>query len=84
MTQVELKLNLPDALANEAQAAGLLNPESIERLLRAEVRRRRVDQFFEAADKLAAIDLPALTEAEVQAEIQAARAERHTSDAGRR
>jgi hypothetical protein len=83
MTQVELKLNLPDTLANEAKAAGLLNPESIERLLRAEVRRRRVDQLFEAADKLAALEQPTLTEDEVQAEIQAARAERRTPDAGR-
>ena len=31
---MELKVNLPDTLASEAQAAGLLTPSAIERLLR--------------------------------------------------
>jgi hypothetical protein len=84
MTQVELKLALPDPLAREAEAAGLLTSEAIERLLREEVRRRRVDRLFAAADRLAALDLPSLTEAEVEAEIQAARAERRVSHAGSR
>jgi hypothetical protein len=35
-----------------------------------------VEHLFEAADQLAALPLVALTEAEVAAEIQAARAER--------
>ncbi len=80
MTQVELKLALPDSLAREADAAGLLTPRAIEGLLREEVRRRRVEQLFQSADKLAAVKLPPLTEAEVEAEIQAARAERRTRD----
>jgi len=84
MTQVELKLALPDSLAREAEAAGLLTAEAIERLLREEVRRRRVDQLLAAADRLAALDLPPLTETEVEAEIEAARADRHASHAGRR
>ena len=41
------------------------------------MRRRRVSQLLEAVDRLAA--LPALTEAEVEAEIQAARAEKRSS-----
>ena len=82
MTQLELKLALPDNLAREAEAAGLLTPEAIERLLREEVRRRRVDRLFKAADRLAALDIPTLTEAEVEAEIRAARAERRSSRAG--
>ncbi len=79
MTRLELKLALPDNLAREAEAAGLLTLEAIERLLREEVRRRRVDRLFEAADRLAALDIPTLTEAEVEAEIRAARAERRSS-----
>ena len=79
MTQLELKLKLSDSLAREAEAAGLLTPEAIERLVRKEIRRRRVDGLFEAADRLAALDVPPLTEAEVEAEIQAARAERHAA-----
>ena len=84
MTQVELILTLPDALVREAEVAGLLRPEAIERLLREEVRRRRVDQLFDTADRLAAVDLPMLTEAEVEAEIQAVRAQQRAADAGRR
>jgi len=79
MTRLELKLALPDNLAREAEAAGLLTLEAIERLLREEVHRRRVDRLFEAADRLAALDIPTLTEAEVEAEIRAARAERRSS-----
>ncbi len=82
MSGVELKITLPDKLAQEATSAGLLTPEAIERLLREEVRRRTVDRLFEAADRLAATGLPPLTDAEVEAEIQAAREDRQSSRAG--
>lgn len=81
MTQVELKLALPDSLAREAETAGLLTPSAIESLLREEVRKRRANGMFEAADKIAGVKLAPLTEAEVEAEIQAARAERRTRGA---
>lgn len=74
-----LKLTLPDRLAREADAAGLLNPNAIKRLLRTEIRRRRVAQLFNAADRLAAVDLPALTPAQVETEIQAVRAKRRAN-----
>lgn len=80
--QLELTLTLPDSLAREAEASGLLTPQGLEALLRAEVQRRRVTQLFDAADRLAA--LPPLTEAEVEAEIQAARAERRATRASGR
>ena len=79
----EVVLTLPDNLAQEAEANGLLRPESIAAMLRAEIRRREVNRVFAAADRLANLDQP-LTEAEVEAEIAAARKERHSSDAGRR
>lgn len=84
MSSLELKLNLPDNLLREAEANGLLTPEALEALLRAEIRRRRVDQLFEAAARLSSLSAPSLTEAEVEAEIQAVRQERRTSDARRR
>lgn len=83
MTQIQLTLALPDALASEARAAGLLNPEAIEYLLREAVRQRRVSGLFEAADQLAALPFAPLTDAEVEAEIQAARMERRSLDARR-
>ena len=73
MSTLELKLVLPDSLAREAEAGGLLTPESIESLLRAELRRRRVNKLFAAADRLADLDTPSLTEAEIETEIAAAR-----------
>jgi hypothetical protein len=69
MATVDLRVSLPDQLLREAEEAGLLNPESIERLLREEIRRRRVDNFFAAADRLAALDLPMLSEEEIAQEI---------------
>jgi len=82
MSSVEIKLDLPDKLAREAETNGLLKPEAIESLLREEIRRRRVDGLFESADRLAASD-PPLTETEVEAEIAAVREARRSSDASR-
>lgn len=76
MIQLELKLTLPDALAQEAERAGLLTPRALEEMLREQVRRRRVDDLFAAMDRLANVKLPALTQAEVEIEIAAARAAR--------
>jgi hypothetical protein len=75
----ELKLTLPDNLAREAEASGLLTPEAIETLLREEIRRRRVSELFSAADRLANLDVPPLTESEVEAEIEAVRRSRRAS-----
>lgn len=84
MSSVEFKITLPDQLAKEAASAGLLTPQAIESLLREEVRRRAVGRLFEAADRLADVALPPLTEAEVEAEIQAARRIRNATRADRR
>lgn len=71
----EILLTLPDNLAREAEANGLLRPEFIASLLRAEIRRRRVNKLFAAADRLADLDEP-INEAEIEAEIAASRRER--------
>jgi hypothetical protein len=78
---IELTLALPEQLAREAEANGLLKPEALERMLRAEIFRRRMGELFDAADRLAALPEPPLTEAEILAEIQAARAERRARHA---
>ena len=72
----EITLNLPDNLIREAEAIGLLTTESIGALLREEIKRRRVNKLFAAADKLAGLESPPLSEKELEAEIQAARAGR--------
>jgi|HubBroStandDraft_3_1064219.scaffolds.fasta_scaffold1119249_2 hypothetical protein len=70
-----ITVSLPDELAQQAQSAGLLRPDAIERLLREAMKKRQVDQLFTTMDKLAALQ-PTLTEAEIDAEIAAARADR--------
>jgi hypothetical protein len=80
MSTREIILTLPESLAGEAEAQGLLNPEAVERMLRTELRQRRIEKLFSAADRLAAVDLAPLTEAEVQAEIEIARRERRAAD----
>lgn len=78
----EVTLNLPENLAREAEANGLLKSEFIASLLRAEIRRRRINKLFAAADRLADSGEP-LTEAEIETEIKAARRERRLKDANR-
>ena len=73
----EVVLTLPENLVQEANANGLLNPNFIASLLLEELRRRRINKLFTAADRLADLDDP-LEEVEIAAEIAAARKERRS------
>ncbi len=75
MTSINLTIELPDTLAKDAQKAGLLSSRSIADLLSAELKRQRIDQLFEIADQLANQDVPVMNAAEIETEIEAARAE---------
>ena len=77
MTTVQI--NLPDQLAQEAQRAGLLTPASLERILREYLKARKTDELFDAMDRMAAIDEPAMTPEEIAEELHAMRAARHAS-----
>lgn len=75
MTTVEIVL--PDQLAQEAQRAGLLSPELLEKWLREQLKAQHVDQLFSAMDRMAAVDEPPVMSPEAVAEeIAAMRAER--------
>jgi hypothetical protein len=76
MTTLELTLNLPDELASKAQAAGLLNSEAIERLLREQLRKQASQELRVMLDNVRTSGIPPMSEDEVQAEIDAYRAER--------
>lgn len=78
MTTLEVKLNLPDSLAKEATRMGLLNPDSLQAMLREAVRSRHITMLAEARRKIAAVGVAPMTMEEIQAEIEADRAERHT------
>ena len=67
-------IDLPDALAKEARDAGILKSEYVVSMFRNEIWRRRINRLFSAADRLAESDQP-LTEADLRAEIEAARDE---------
>ena len=82
MTTLELKLNLPDGLAKEAASLGLLDPDSMQALLREAVRNRRIAKLTEARKKIAAAGIPLVTMEDIQAEIDADRAERRAMAAG--
>lgn len=76
MTTLELKLSLPDRLAEEAQAAGLLTPEAIESMLRETLHRQHVEELRQAMVTLAAADIPPMSVEEIKAEVKAYRNER--------
>jgi hypothetical protein len=76
MTALTIELDLSDQLAEDARNAGLLSSEAIEALLRERLKKRGVGELLEMADRLAAVDLPPMSEEEIQAEVDAVRAER--------
>jgi Holliday junction resolvasome RuvABC endonuclease subunit len=85
MTIINLTLELPEALAEEAQAAGLLSSERIVAMLEMELRRAAWDKFSAAAAQVraaAAGEFGDLSEEQirelVEAEIHLMRAEDET------
>jgi hypothetical protein len=79
MTTVQI--NLPDQLAQEAQQAGLLSPELLEKWLREQLKAKRIGQLFSAMDRMADVDDSAILSPEmVAAEIATMRAERRASN----
>ena len=71
-----LHITIPDALAKEAAAEGLLEPGSIEAILRERLAAARVAKMQAARERAAAAEAPPMTPQEIDAEIQAYRAER--------
>ena len=80
----EITVTLPDDLADEAEASGLLTPDTLEQIIREEIKRRKTDRLFDIMDRLAVADKGELTEADVAAEIHAYRAEKRADRAGGR
>jgi cytochrome P450 len=84
MTTLEVTLNLPDQLAQEAQRAGLLSEEAISRLIEEAVRREAGKRLLDAMARLREANVPPLTEEEIAEEVAAVRAaQRATGAAGR-
>lgn len=84
MTTVEVTLNLPDQVAQEAQRAGLLTDEAIGRLIEEAVRREAGKRLLDAMARLREANVPPLTEEEIAEEVAAARASRKATGAAGR
>lgn len=79
MTTLELKLNLPDRLAREAQAAGLLTPEALSDLLKDAMRRRAAQTLLAGAARASKVGSKPLSMDEIQYEVNAVRRTRRSS-----
>ena len=77
MTTVQI--NIPDQLAQEAQRAGLLTPATLERMLHEYLKTRKLDELFDAMDRMAAVEEPAMSPEEIAEELHAMRAVRRQS-----
>ena len=73
MTTLELKLNVSDRLAREAQAAGLLTPQALADLLKDAMRRRAAQTLMAGAARATAADSKPLSMDEIQTEVDAVR-----------
>lgn len=74
MTTVQI--TLPDQLAREAQAAGLLTPDAVEAMFRERLRRRAGEELQALWARLPAEELAPEIEQEIVAEVRAVRAQR--------
>jgi len=73
MTTLELKLNLPDRLAREAQAAGLLTPDALGQLLKDAMRRRAGQALLAGAARATQSGSKPISMREIQSEVNAVR-----------
>jgi len=74
----EIVLTLPDDVATEAGEMGLFSPTLAASIFKAELRRRKVNRFFDTIDRIAAVEGEPMSNEEINAEIAAARKERRS------
>jgi hypothetical protein len=72
-----IQIELPEATAQAARAAGLLTPQALERLLNEALRRKQAaDSLLSIADRVAAAGIEPMSMEEINAEVKAARKQR--------
>ncbi|UXH77657.1 hypothetical protein [Roseateles amylovorans] len=81
MTTLEFKLDLPDRLAREALAAGLLTPKALREMLKDAMRRRAGQALLTGATR-AKLDTKPLSMKQIDTEVKAVRQERKARSAG--
>ena len=81
MTMIQIEL--PEATAKAAREAGLLTPESLERMLSDALKRKEVaNSLLSMTDRVAASGIEPMSMEEINAEVKAARAERRQRAGG--
>lgn len=81
MTLLQLKVEVPDQLAREAQEAGLLTAQSISKLLRDAMRRRAGERLLAGAARASRAGSRPLSMRAIQKEVDAVRAARKARQA---
>jgi len=76
MTRFELQLDLPDQLARDAQAAGLLTPKALRALLKDAMQRRAAQELLAGAKRASDAGSKPLSMRQIQAEVKAVRREK--------
>lgn len=78
-TTLQLRLEVPDRLAKEAEAAGLLTTRSLARMLADAVRRSAADRLLAGARRASRLQGKPLSMRAIQAEVDAVRKSRKLS-----
>ncbi len=72
-----IQIELPDATAQAARAAGLLTPQALDRLLTDALKRLDLaDSLLSIADRVAGVGIQPMLMEEINAEVKAARVQR--------
>jgi hypothetical protein len=81
MTSIQIEL--PEATAQAARAAGLLTPQALDRLLTDEIKRQEAaDSLLSIAERVSAAGIEPMSMEEINAEVKAARTERRQRAGG--
>ena len=81
---ITIHLDLPDSLAKEAQASGLLESSSMTELISTELRRRKVaTELSGVLDQIRGQPGDAMSMDDIQAEVEAVRSKKRAREAGR-
>jgi hypothetical protein len=73
MTNLQVKVTLPDRLAREAQAAGLLTSKGFTQMVKDTIRRRAGQTLLAGAARASAAGSEPMSMKEIQAEVNAVR-----------
>ena len=84
MTTLEVKLNLSDRLAREAQAAGLLTPQALAQLLKDAMRKQAARALLDGAARATKAGSKPMSMDEIQAEVSAVRRARQSGKRDKR